>query len=65
MNDKEEMLPSKQLEIFEQDDIKKVLEDMDDDKREILEKLSQSDEDILQYLNNTLLENEPTKVLIK
>mmetsp|Transcript_23059 Transcript_23059/g.20477 ORF Transcript_23059/g.20477 Transcript_23059/m.20477 type:complete len:120 (+) Transcript_23059:127-486(+) len=56
---------SKNLELFEQDDIKKVLEDMDEDKRELLEKLSQSDEDILQYLNNTMLENEPTEVLIK
>jgi len=38
---------------------------MDDNKRELLEKLSQSDEDILQYLNTTMLENEPTEVLIK
>jgi hypothetical protein len=38
---------------------------MDENKRELLEKLSQSDEDILQYLNSTMLENEPTEVLIK
>lgn len=38
---------------------------MDDNKRELLERLSQSDEDILQYLNTTMLENEPTEVLIK
>lgn len=51
--------------LFEQDDIRRVLEDMDDGKKELLEKLSQSDEDILQYLNSTVLENEPTEVLIK
>lgn len=52
-------------QLFEQDDIRRVLEDMDENKRELLEKLSQSDEDILQYLNSTMLENEPTEVLIK
>jgi len=53
------------MEQFEEDDIKKVLEGMDEDKKELLENLSKNDEDILQYLNSTLLENEPTEVLIK
>jgi hypothetical protein len=51
--------------LFEHDDIRRVLDDMDENKKELLEKLSQSDEDILQYLNSTMLENEPTEVLIK
>ena len=51
--------------LFDQDEIRRAMEDIDQDKRELLEKLSQSDEDILQYLNTTMLENEPTEVLIK
>lgn len=51
--------------LFDQEEIRRAMEDIDQDKRELLEKLSQSDEDILQYLNTTMLENEPTEVLIK
>lgn len=51
--------------LFEHNDIRRVMDEMDDDKRELLERLSKSDEDILQYLNSTMLENEPTEVLIK
>lgn len=51
--------------LFEHNDIRRVMDGMDESKKELLEKLSKSDEDILQYLNSTMLENEPTEVLIK